>query len=134
MLPFTFSVMETLTIRRAYDHDTTSTLPELPSLTNPSLTFHPEHAFPEPTFALDPMIRCPLDLNSPALSDSDLVYFLSHLPTLQDLNIANTFSGNPLTHQFVESLHSYHTRPLHQQTAPCVKITLYSPVFKSRWT
>lgn len=80
-----------------------------------------------------------LSIGSLSLSDSSVVYLLSHIPTLQDLtlndaNIPRKYS--PITSQLLESLHSYRTSSLRRQMAPLVprlrSLTLYfgGPSFK----
>ncbi|KAF9067552.1 hypothetical protein BDP27DRAFT_1328564 [Rhodocollybia butyracea] len=58
-----------------------------------------------------------------ALSDSNLVYLLHHIPTLMDLTFNDTKGVrhlSPITKQFIESLHAHRTSSLRQQTAPLI--------------
>lgn len=80
-----------------------------------------------------------LSIANISLSDSSVVYLLSHIPTLQDLILNDTNSArkySPITSQLIESLHSYRTSSLRRQIAPLVprlrSLTLHfgGPSFK----
>ncbi|KAE9403309.1 hypothetical protein BT96DRAFT_936488 [Gymnopus androsaceus JB14] len=64
-----------------------------------------------------------LYIQSLALSDSNLVHLLIHVPTLLqltliDANVPTEYS--PITWQLIESLHAYRASPLRQQALPIV--------------
>ncbi|KAF9065210.1 hypothetical protein BDP27DRAFT_1404936 [Rhodocollybia butyracea] len=55
------------------------------------------------------------------ISDANLTYILVHIPTLQNLTVDDsgiTPKCSPISSELIESLHSYRTSSLRQQTAP----------------
>ncbi|KAE9400474.1 hypothetical protein BT96DRAFT_1018860 [Gymnopus androsaceus JB14] len=164
--PLMFSTMETLTIRHESEADSTCSI--FPFFTCPSLkTLHLElteddecnYSSSWANFRLfmsfvqrSSFPLTILSIESLALSDSNLVHLLSYLPTLLDFTLDDTdvpYMDTPLTSRFIESLHSYQTSSLHQQTAPLVPrlrhlhLNVGAPSFKddsvvdlvkSRWT
>ncbi|KAF5371424.1 hypothetical protein D9757_010003 [Collybiopsis confluens] len=63
-----------------------------------------------------------LSLQNLALSDSNLVDLLRHLPTLVNLIVDDKMLTklNPLTEQFTSSLHAYRPSPLRSNASPIV--------------
>lgn len=106
---FTFPFLKTLRLEPAKKR----------SFQSPWINFKPFMAFVQrSSFPLTT-----LHVQSLPIFDSNLVYLLIHVPTLQNLTIDDADSTkvkSPITCSFVESLHAFRTSSLHQQHAPIV--------------